>query len=258
MSNLTYKRGQVEWALWRAFTLARSPDDGPPPIFKTRIKRLLDLDRDLDAATFGASPPCDFAFVAPAVGGSGVEAQYTAFDAFCLALALDLLDIGFKQGEIVYLMRHLRDTLDDWFRDLVMRPSLIDRQRHLAKLHPDLPVIERSGGKAPLADARVFLILNRIEMTELRSAEPVRRGRESAATGKVMPAVKQQGITGQAMFLEPEVCEGLGRLHQRLDALMPLHRRTVVTLEIAAVAQAVSAFLEKAPLVPRGRPRRKT
>ena len=66
MSNLTYKRGQVEWALWRAFTMARSPDDGPPPIFKTRIKRLLDLDRDLDAATFGASPPCDFAFVAPA------------------------------------------------------------------------------------------------------------------------------------------------------------------------------------------------
>ncbi len=238
MSNITYKRGQVEWALWRAFTLARSPGDGPPPIFKTRIKRLLDLDRDLDAATFGASPPCDFAFVAPAVGGSGVEAQYTAFDAFCLALALDLLDIGFKQGEIVYLMRHLRDTLDDWFRDLVMRPSLIDRQRHLAKLHPDLPVIELSGGKAPLADARVFLILNRIEMTE------------------VMPAA--QGITGQAMFLEPEVCEGLGRLHQRLDALMPLHRRTVITLEIAAVAQAVSAFLEKAPLVPRGRPRRKT
>ena len=238
MSNITYKRGQVEWALWRAFTLARSPDDGPPPIFKTRIKRLLDLDRDLDAATFGASPPCDFAFVAPAVGGSGVEAQYTAFDAFCLALALDLLDIGFKQGEIVYLMRHLRDTLDDWFRDLVMRPSLIDRQRHLAKLYPDLPVIELSGGKAPLADARVFLILNRIEMTE------------------VMPAA--QVITGQAMFLEPEVCEGLGRLHQRLDALMPLHRRTVITLEIAAVAQAVSAFLEKAPLVPRGRPRRKT
>jgi hypothetical protein len=90
LSNITYKRGQVEWALWRAFTLARSPGDGPPPIFKTRIKRLLDLDRDLDAAAFGASPPCDFAFVAPAEGGSGVEAQYTAFDVFCLALALDL------------------------------------------------------------------------------------------------------------------------------------------------------------------------
>ena len=55
MSNVTYRRGQVEWALWRAFTLARSPGEGPPPIFKTRIKRLLDLDRDLDVSVFGAN-----------------------------------------------------------------------------------------------------------------------------------------------------------------------------------------------------------
>jgi hypothetical protein len=238
MSNVTYKRGQVEWALWRAFTLARSPGDGPPPIFKTRIKRLLDLDRDLDVSTFGASPASDCAFVAPAERGSGVEAQYTPFDVFCLALALDLLDVGFKQGEIVYLMRHLRDMLDDWFPKLISRPLLIHRQRPLAKLHPRLPVIERGAGKAPLADARVFLILNRIEMTE------------------VLATPNPQGKAGQPVFLEPEVCEGIRGLQQRLDALMPLHRRTVITLEIAAVAQAVRAFLEKAPLVPRGRPRR--
>ncbi|MEQ1615275.1 MAG: hypothetical protein ABL904_21190 [Hyphomicrobiaceae bacterium] len=236
MGNVTYKRGQVEWALWRAFTLARSPGDGPPPIFRTRIKRLLDLDRDLDAAAFGATPPCDFAFVAPAEGGSGVEAQYTPFDAFCLAIALDLLDVGFKQGEIVFLMRHLRDTLADWFDDLLKRPSLIDRQAHLAKHHPGLPVLERSSGRAPIADARVFLILNRIEMTEL------------------MPAVTSRA--GQAVFLEPEVCEGVTRLQQRLDALMPRHRRTLITLEITTTAQAVAAFLDAAPLVPRGRPRR--
>ena len=54
MSNVTYRRGQVEWALWRAFTLARSSGEGPPPIFRTRIKRLLDLDRDLDVSVFGA------------------------------------------------------------------------------------------------------------------------------------------------------------------------------------------------------------
>lgn len=237
MSLITYKRGQVEWALWRAFTLARSPGDGPPPIFKTRIKRLLDLDRDPDMVAFGAGSSCAFAFVAPVEGGSGVEAQFTPFDVFCLALALDLLDVGFKQGEIVNLMRHLRGILSDWFPDLIKRPSLIDRQRNLAKLHPNLPIIERSGGKAPLADARVFVILNRIEMTE------------------VLPAVRPQSEAGQAVFLEPEVCEGIGRLQQRLDALMPLNRRTVIMLEITATAQAVTTFLEAAPLVPRGRPR---
>lgn len=239
LSNLTYKRGQVEWALWRAFTLARSPGDGPPPIFKTRIKRLLDLDRDLDITAFGAKPASDFAFVAPAEGGRGVEVPYTPFDVFCLALALDLLDVGFKQGEIVFLMRHLRDGLADWYADLVSRPPLIDRQTHLARSHPKLPVIAR-GGKAALADARVFLLLNRIEMTE------------------VLAAATPKGKAGQALFLEPEVCEGIGQLHDRLNALMPLHRRTVIILEITAVAQAVSVFLEQAPIVPRGRPRRQT
>ena len=50
MSNLIYKRGQIEWALWRSFRPLGSRDDGPPPIFKTRIKRLLDLDRELDVS----------------------------------------------------------------------------------------------------------------------------------------------------------------------------------------------------------------
>ena len=234
MGNVTYKRGQVEWALWRTFTLARSPGDGPPSVFRGRIKRLLDLDRDLDAHGLEVPPPCEFAFVAQ--GGSGVEAQYAAFDAFCLAIALDLLDVGFKQGEIVLLMRYVRDTLADWFDDLLKRPSLIDRQVHLAKHYPKLPALERGGGRAPIADARVFLILNRVEMTEL------------------MPAIDSK--SGQAMFGEPEVCEGVARLHQRLDSLMPRHRRTVITTEIAATAQAVASFLDAAPLVPRGRPRR--
>ena len=98
---MTYKRGQVEWALWRAFTLARSPGDGPPSIFRTRVKRLLDLDREFDTSEMEVPPTCAFAFVEPSDGGSGFETQYAPFDVFCLAIGLDLLDVGFKQGEIV-------------------------------------------------------------------------------------------------------------------------------------------------------------
>lgn len=236
MSNVAYKRGQVEWALWRAVPLSRGTTDLPSPIFKTRIKRLLDLDRDLDVTALGARPASDFAFVAVTDGGSGVEAQYASFDVFCIAIALDLLDIGFKQGEIVYLMRHLRDTLEDWFEELIRRPSLNDRQLRLAAKFPNLPIIVRPG-KPPLADARVFLILNRIEMTEL------------------LPVAKVKGKGLTAVFHEPLVCQGIVQLQERLGALMPLHRRTVIAMEIAAVAQAVDAFLAIAPLVPRGRPR---
>lgn len=238
MSNLTYKRGQIEWALWRSFRSLGSRDDGPPPIFKTRIKRLLDLDRELDDPQVAVKAPSEYAFVPSFEGGSGVEAAYEAADVFALALALDLLDIGFKQGEIVFVMRQLREVLDDWYPDLTKRPSLIDRQKLLASQYPKLPRYEPGHGRAAVADARVFLILNRIEITEVIAS----------VGAKVKP--------GQAVFLQPEVCEGLAALNARLHDLMPLRRRSVIVLEMAAIAQSVTLYLDQAPVVPRGRPRR--
>ena len=55
----------MEWALWRAFTLGRSVAHGPPPIFKTRIKRLLDIDRTFEAGEFHGASAADFAFGGP-------------------------------------------------------------------------------------------------------------------------------------------------------------------------------------------------
>lgn len=233
MTNVSYKRGQVEWALWRAFTLHRGREDDPPTIFRTRIKRLLDIDRELDVEGPKPSGP---AFGVPP-HGKGIEAEYSAFDVFSLGLALDLLDIGFKQGEVVLVVRHLRADLEHWFPHLISRPSLLDRQNHLAKLHPDLPPIERPG-RAPLADARVFLILNRIEMTE----------------ALLLPGGYDR--PHDSVILTPEICVGVAGLENRVQALMPLHRRSLIVVEVAALAQAVAAFLERAPIISRGRPRK--
>ena len=233
VNNPTYKRGQMEWALWRAFTLGRSVTNGPPPIFKTRIKRLLDIDRTFEAGQFHGASAADFAFGGPVVEGTGIDVAYAAVDVFCLALALDLLDVGFKQSEIVFVMRHLRKPLERWYPKIVARPSLLDRQVRLANRYPQLPSHQPAEGRAPQADARVFLILNRIEMTEL------------------LPAAGSRPVFGA-----PEFCEGAASLHERLHTLMPRQRRTVIVLEVAGVAQAVSAFLQKAPVVRRGRPPR--
>ena len=232
LGNETYKRGQAEWAVWRAFTLGRSPGDGPPPVFKNRIKKLIDVDRE---TALSDENGVGYAFVEIIGGGSGVESQFAPIDVFCLGVALDLLDVGFKQGEIVLVMRHLRADLDHWFPLALGRPSLIDRQNHLAKFHPDLPVIERPG-RAPLADARVFLILNRVELTEVL-------------------AIQAEVLRGP-LVLTPRICCGMSGLEAELQGLMPQHRRTVIIVEIVALAQAVAAFLEKAPAMQRGRPRR--
>lgn len=101
VSILTYRRGQIEWALWQSFRPLGSRDDGPPPIFKTRIKRLLDLDRDLDVTQLASRSPSDFAFVTSFKGGSGVEAAYAPADVPAIVGA-DLVELAPLPGLHVF------------------------------------------------------------------------------------------------------------------------------------------------------------
>ena len=127
MAEETYGRGQVEWALWCSFARGRFNTADVPQIFRTRIKRLLDIDRKPNLGHAEVPPKAKYSFVAPPPV-EGAEAAYRAVDAFCLAIALDLLDCGFKQFEVVFLMRYLRTRLEQRYPSLLALPSLIDRQ----------------------------------------------------------------------------------------------------------------------------------
>src|SRR4051794_36153415 len=133
MESGVFARGQVEWALW--YALARGPTGAIPDVFRNRIKRLLEIDRQ--TKEFGATitPPVRYAFSEEGTEGTGNRALFPSFDAFCLAIALELLDAGFKQGEIVFLMRFLRLPLWKWYG--VILPRLpIGRDVMAAKDNP--------------------------------------------------------------------------------------------------------------------------
>src|ERR1700682_2370235 len=117
----TFRRGQVEWALWRYLTLDRPASTEPPLVFHTRIKKLLDIDRTWSRSSdkVGAATA---AFRGTSLAGSGTDVVYTAFDAFCLAVALDLLSAGFKQQEVTLLMSRLRFTLREPFEEALKDP----------------------------------------------------------------------------------------------------------------------------------------
>ena len=235
MEETTYGRGQVEWALWRSFTIGRSSTGNEVPrIFRTRIKRLLEIDRDLDLSGAEVPPEASYAFAPPPSDQSG-DTAYRSVDAFCLAIALDLLDAGFKQAEVVFLMRYLRPDLESRFADLLTPPSLISRQRARAKDYPHLPTYKENGQL--YADKRLFLVLQKVEMTEIISTVERPRYR--------FPVI-----------LEPIFCEGMEALTEALHDLMPNRRRAVTVLELAANAQAIAAFLNEAPTIPRGRPKK--
>ena len=72
MSQNTYKRGQVEWALWKYLSSQSKSSEKPPVKFETRIKRLLELDRA------GVQDAPGFAFSAEATTGKCSTAAFSA------------------------------------------------------------------------------------------------------------------------------------------------------------------------------------
>jgi hypothetical protein len=216
-AGTTYRRGQVEWALWRFFTLLRPAPKEPPKVFLTRIKRLLETDRtDKVPAGQDYDPDSDFAFSSTKTEGQGIDATFSAFDAFCLALALDLLDVGLKPSETVFLLRYLRADLAVEFTAILKDPPPPIRQR-------------------PAKDKRVFWVIQKVELTEVYDqATPKRKGQK-------IP-----------IFLEPKFCRGVDVLLGELSQMNWTYRKALV-VEIAYLADNLTKQLVKAPLTKRGR-----
>jgi hypothetical protein len=225
MSQPTYRRGQAEWALWRVFRRGQAPYPTAPAKFGTRIKRLLDAAR-ADGQKAKRGEPA-YAFGDDQPEGTGTEAAFTAFDTFGLALGLDLLDLGFKQSEIVFLLRHIRDDLRARHDTIVGDHSApLARQRLLAPSSAKLPVDK---GRA---DPDVYLLIRKVEITEV---------------------IPERTRPKTPIFNPPEFCFGHAALHEALRTLRE-DRRKVIAIEIGDTARLVSHWLGKAPLRLRGRP----
>src|SRR3954451_11517485 len=221
----TYRRGQVEWALWRVSTIDRPAPEQPSPVFRTRVKRLLEIDRT-GASEASRKGKGQLAFSEDRPEGTGFDVAFTAYDAFILALGLDLLRMGFVQSEVVMLMNFLRPRLGNTFGRILRHPPDPERRSGRAKRHP----------VKPEQDRRVFLLLERVEASE------------------EYPALHQKGRGGDSpIYREPKICHGLQGVTDQLDRMDQVFRRALV-LDLAHTAVRVSEFLAKAPDIKRGRP----
>ena len=149
-----FQRRQVEHALWTWFSGEKSD---APPVFLTRIKKLLNLDFQVtifrDGNETGAAR---HAFHDHEPQGQGSETRYSPFDVFCLAIGLDLLDLGFKQSEVVFLLRHVRGDLAREFAAILLSPPA-------ARMTQE-------------TDNRLFMTVGKVELVErisMPSATPV-------------------------------------------------------------------------------------
>lgn len=204
-----YKRNQVEWSCWRVNTLGR--DEDIPNVFLTRIKRLLDLDRQpLDGnATAMAFSSSNLPI------GKGSEATFSDFDVFCICLGLDLLDLGFKQSEVVFFLRHTRKDIHEIYDQITKTRNVNGRDRYGIN-----------------KDNAVFMVIRKIELKELFP---------------LIPKDYKDPVISPPVF-----CFGSDELMAKTLATAN-HYRKFIVIELAKIAALLNDFLPQAPVRTRGR-----
>jgi hypothetical protein len=107
---MSYKRNQIEEAIARVVV----PNcKEPPSELRTRLKRLLELDRSMGRK--GRSKDAEeanFAFFSEEAPGTGANISFSEYEAFALLNGLRMMDHGWPQSVAVSIMRRVRRDLE--------------------------------------------------------------------------------------------------------------------------------------------------
>jgi hypothetical protein len=162
--KMSFKRNQIETAI------AHMYDPGcqePPPELRTRIKRLLELDRSRGRKLRATdAEEANFAFFNEEAPGTGADISFSQYEAFAVLNALRIMDHGWPQGFAVSIMRRIRPDLEKEHARILRQPpeKLFDWQVIRARARPGDIAVDNTDP--------VFIVL----------ATPIRRSPDEAQT----------------------------------------------------------------------------
>jgi hypothetical protein len=133
---MAYKRNQIEEAITRVF--APSSEKLPSEL-RTRIKRLLELDRSIGRNLRSKNAEeANFAFFSEKAPGTGAVISFSEYEVFALLNGLRIMKHGWPQSFAVSIMRRLRLDLErEHARILQQCPDkLFDQQAIFARARP--------------------------------------------------------------------------------------------------------------------------
>lgn len=222
----TFRRSQMEHALWQFVSSDMAVQPDISHLFIVRLKKLLDTDR-MTAPDKNAS--FKYAFRDNDGSGQGNDAEYTTLEVIRIWVAVELLNAGFKQAEIIYIIRYIRTSIDKAAAD-IMRHPYIGRDTARPKDYPGMPVyVDKDGHKS--ADPYVYMLLNKIELKELYPKS------------KKGPA---------SLILQPKIVNGVEAYkHHLFERAFSQH--SFVTIELSEATHCLLSNLKAAPIVKRGR-----
>jgi hypothetical protein len=135
---MSYKRNQIEQAITR---ILAPGSEKPPSELRTRIKRLLELDRSTgrsnDVKEF------NFAFFSDQAPGTGADISFSEYEAFALLNGLRIMEHGWPQGFAVSVLRRVRFELERQHERILQESpeKLFDEEAIRARSRPgDLAV----------------------------------------------------------------------------------------------------------------------
>jgi hypothetical protein len=126
---MSYKRNQIEEAI--AHIVAPNCEE-PPSELRTRIKRLLELDRSMGRKIRSKdAEEANFGFFSEEAAGTGADTSFSEYDAFALLNGLRIMGHRWSQGFAVSVMRRVRPDLEsEHARILRQNPGeLFDREK---------------------------------------------------------------------------------------------------------------------------------
>jgi hypothetical protein len=141
---MSFKRNQIEEAIARIF----APNcQEPPSELRTRIKRLLELDRSLGRDLWSEDKEqANFGFFSEKPPGTGADISFSEYDAFALLNGLRIMEHGWPQSVAVSIMRRIRRDLEkEHARILRQDPDqLFDREAIRRRARPsDIKNVDR-------------------------------------------------------------------------------------------------------------------
>jgi hypothetical protein len=222
---MSYKRNQIEEAIARIF----DPNCRKPPSeVRTRIKRLLELDRSRGRKLRSNDPEGgNFAFFSEEAPGTGADISFSEYEAFALLNGLGIMNHGWPQSFAISLMRRIR-------RDLETEHARILRQDP-GKLF-DWEAIRAGARPGDLAVSNtdpVFLtIASKAERADEGQTAPV--AAVCRGVSKVGEFSRTLGATSVTLF---EVATLAHKLHQELMKTEPRRRGRGVAVAISAAAK---------------------
>jgi hypothetical protein len=146
-----YKRNQLEEAISRLFgEKSAEPSSG----VRTRMKRLLDLDRGLPWNSRSNKPElANCAFYSGSSPGKGIEVLFSDYEAFALVTALKMLNHNWPQKFVVETLRRYRRELEGRHRNILSQDpdKLFDEEQIKATARP--------GGLAANSTSPMFFLI---------------------------------------------------------------------------------------------------